>query len=484
MKGLTMSLNDQELKNAITKGLENWHPSRDKDALESSPLRELTATREFLPQKSKFLSDPDVIGKAIRKLLEQGIERLEQGDHDDGRLLRFRYFNLRKYKDIAKILGIAPPTVFRRRRKAIGTLAGIIKEIEAETKEREQPRIATLKAALPTPTYDQLFGFSHYLRQVEEGLNVERSKASLPIVMTGLVGIGKTSLAIKGISGWLDKTLPLIDHLLFVRVDSPYVEKDHVTIVMDHIIFSLGQQLELPLNQLPNQEIRIRRLAEYLAHHPSLILIDNIETHHEVQATINLVRRIGSLAQIVITSRHEFDQLAVRPIILKELEQPDALVLLQAEAKRLRMEPLPEQTTNEIFTQVGGHPLALKLVIAQLRKLPLERVLRGLERPSSISDKLYHHIYETSWRLLDEISRHILLGLILLPPSGASWEWLELAVEGSETEADEHHIEEAIQELSTLNLLQISASQPPLYSLHQLTYRFLGWKSGLLQRED
>lgn len=492
-----MYLNHEDLKNAIVTGLENYDTSKGKESLEASPLRELVATKQLMQQESELLPQSDVTGKAVRKLLEQGIERLEQGPRHDGKLLRLKYFYLKKNQEIADILDIAYQTVFDHRRRGLETLTGIIKEMEASAKidtearkreaeriEQERIRIAKLKIALPTPTYEQLFGFDHYLRQIEEGLNAGRGQANLPIVMTGLGGIGKTSLAIEGISRWLEQSLPWIEHLLFVRVDSPVVEKDHVTLVMEQIILSLGQQLDIPLNQLPNQEIQIRRLAEHLADHPSLIFIDNIERHHEVQATSNLVKRIGTVAQIVITSRHEFDELAVRPIILKELAQPDALALLQAEAKRLRMASLTEQTTDEILTQVGGHPLALKLVIAQLRKLPLSRVLSGLDRRSPISDKLYNHIYETSWRLLNEISQNILLGLILLPRSGATWEWLELAVEGGEIEADEYQIEQAIQELSTLNLLQISDSHPPLYSLHQLTYHFLAWKSGLLQRED
>ena len=196
---------------------------------------------------------------------------------------------------------------------------------------------------------------------------------------------------------------------------------------------------------------------------------------------MDFVTRLAKVTQIIITSRCEFNHPSTVSISLGELAEEHALALLQAETKRLGIAPLSEGSLRKIYTAVGGHPQALKLVAGQVGKLPLEYVLNGLYRSSSMADDLYTRIYESSWALLSAVARHILLGLLLLPMSGANWDDLQEAVRGSGLSADEQMLEPAVQELSELNFLQISLSEEAKpYSLHRLTYSFLEQKIGLL----
>lgn len=151
------------------------------------------------------------------------------------------------------------------------------------------------------------------------------------------------------------------------------------------------------------------------------------------------------------------------------------------EGRRLGIDGITEALGGRIYQKVGGNPLALKLVVAQMGKLPVDLVLAGFDAISRTTQELFDHIYETSWRLLSWSAQQALLGMFVLPPSGATWEGIRMAVAADGSAPDDAVLERVVEELASLNLIQVghSSSHPPIYSLHRLTYSFLATRLGL-----
>ncbi len=474
------ALSGQAFREMVIDGLMNYH---DLEALEHSYLSTLHTTNslrrtlELPPALANY-----EVGLAVRAVLDKSLEGLEDRLPESAYLLDQRFRHEIPLKEISKKLGLRAATLYVHQERALTALTTIVAQQEANATEVNRLRRRT--AYLPAPTYQQLIGVDASLKQVRNELRRGISQRGYPLVITGLGGIGKTSLALEASLAWINEETPPIQQVLFVKVDSSKLPGGSSSYLLDQVLFTLGDQLDLPLSEIPNNEQRMRSLIEHLTYYPCLLILDNIETPTEVNLLIDFVAHLSKYMQIIITSRCEFNHPTVVSISLGELAEEDALELLQVETERLDISQLSEGSRRKIYAAVGGHPLALKLTAGQVGKLPLEYVLNGLYRSSSVADDLYTRVYESSWALLSPVARHILLGLLLLPISGANWNDLKEAVRGSGFSAEQHILERAIQQLSELNFLQISSNDnTKVYSLHRLTYSFLEQKIGLLDSD-
>jgi hypothetical protein len=186
------------------------------------------------------------------------------------------------------------------------------------------------------------------------------------------------------------------------------------------------------------------------------------------------------LAEIVVTSRCEIEHNQVQLLHLGELDEAESKELLHREAKRRDM-ILTDDAASQIYQQVGGHPLALKLVVRQASRMPIMSVLSALHQESPLAEELYSQVYTPSWLLLSDLSRHALSRLVRLPIEGASWEQLHSIT----SICNDAALSRVVNELTSLNLLQvsISATQEYTYFLHRLTYRFLEYQLGMADEE-
>ncbi len=450
----------------------------DLEKLEESPLlKRPWMTSPLVPSYAGSAA----MGWALGQKLTQLIDSLAP-DTTEAILLKESFTNEKANDEVAKVLGVSEAVYYRRQKRAINAIVSLILQEEQAIAEREQGRYRHFAEALPSQSYTALVGVSSYLRQVREALSIGYPRASLPVVISGIGGIGKTSLAREALLNWTLHERPDIENLLVVEVAStPELGQRSASYEMENLLLSLGAQAHLPLAALASNEQRLSHLAEHLASHPSVVMIDNIETEQEVEMARTIARQLGSVSQLVFTSRQEFEAPVVRvptvrPVRLVELLLKDAQELMRLEAERLHIEALAEHHEEAVFERVGGHPLALKLVMGQISVLPVERVLEEFEGVSPVAEMLYKHIYERSWALLASTTQELMLSLLLLPHSGATLTALQIAAPWM-NDAD---INQAVREMSRLNLIQVSPSQPPTYSLHRLTYQFLAREEDLI----
>ncbi len=131
---------------------------------------------------------------------------------------------------------------------------------------------------------------------------------------------------------------------------------------------------------------------------------------------------------------------------------------------------LTAEVLAEIYRMVGGLPLALKLLAAQMCKLPVAQVLHGLQSSQRLaSETLYRYIYQRTWSLLNDPARSLLLSMLDISPDGEDLEWLQMT-----NDLTDRIFETALSQLIDHSLLEVNGPlDTPIYKLHRLTIVFL-----------
>lgn len=471
----------KSLKSAIQQALKE----ADLDVLGSSPLAALPIVARRSQELAAGTTLPQARGLAVQWLLAQALDAVAGQWPQEAQLLTERFMNKRSVLEVSTSFGIAEPTLHEWQRRALDRITRIVVEMNAAASETRGAWRRRLLADLPPPSYaGTLVGVERQVAQLCEWLGAGRGPTA-PIIVTGLGGLGKTSLAREALDRWIASAQPEIERVLWATV----VQYDSFQgrgggepgrLALDQVVLELGEKMGEPLAALAENERRLRHLARRLAEQPAVVVVDNVETPHELRIALTIAEALAAVAPVLITSRHQQSEGNVRPLVLHDLTSKDAHELLAQEATRLEIEQvLSGETSTRIFERVGGNPLALKLVVSQLARLPLRLVLDGLDGRATGMTAAFERIYDRAWGLLSEMAQDILLGILLLPPSaGATWEGLRLAAElerGAPCTNDE--LAAAVDELTRLNLLQTTVGAERSYSLHRLTFGYLARKN-------
>jgi hypothetical protein len=133
-----------------------------------------------------------------------------------------------------------------------------------------------------------------------------------------------------------------------------------------------------------------------------------------------------------------------------------------------------------LYDVVGGTPLALKLIAAQMAHWPLPALLDNLRRARDHApERLYTFIYQRAWLALGDPARQLLLSLLPLAADGEDVGWLRAMSFLSPDTFDD-----ALGQLRAYSLLETAGpDSAPRYRLHRLTTTFLqtevlaGWSA-------
>lgn len=468
------------LRKDVLKALEHYY---ELEKLRNSPLTELKASQPAAGTTQSVLAS-EAKGLAVRDLLDRALEKLESLSPDGAKLLHQWFRLLKPWPEMAEEFNLVRQALYRRRKEAISMLTTCLADIEREASHTERGRRLQQLAALPSKYRGQeLMGFEPYLEHMRKLLHQGMARRGIWVV-TGLGGIGKTSLTCEALERWITEEQPPIERLLWAEIENEFVDPmERSDLALERLFWQLGDQLELPMAALPNNKQRLQVLKDQIwtSPRPSPLVIDNVETPAEIELALTIAEPLSSLAPVVITSRRDIQHNQVRErLYLRELAKADALALLEREAQRhgiSALSALSNEDAQQLYDEIGGHPLALKLVAGLVGTLPVDQILLALHHHTHLADELYTHVYETSWHLLSELSQEILLLLMSLPASGCYWEGLRRFT----PMYDDFALQRAITELKTFNLLQVSRKNPDglIYFLHRLTYCFLEHKIGL-----
>ena len=328
---------------------------------------------------------------------------------------------------------------------------------------------------LPPPDYAQLFGVDAPRAELT-GL-LRRPDGPQLISIEGLGGIGKTALAravafdlaggneFDGIA-WISARQSRLTELGSIEAMT-----DAATTLAD-IIGRLAEQLGLATLVGLDTNEKLAHIAAFLANARYLIVVDNLESVRDIDALLPALITLAAHARILLTSRQAVTgyplvhRRAVEPLSLE-----DSRALIEAELNRHRLAlKLDPDDMQSLFAVVGGMPLALRLIAAQLGRRPLPLLLADMQQVHRRApESLYTYIYRQAWLDLSDPARAMLLSLLHIAPEGEDLEWLQLI-----TALPPDEFDDALDRLLAYSLLDVAGTAAaPRYRMHRLTITFL-----------
>ncbi|MFQ5611378.1 MAG: NB-ARC domain-containing protein [Anaerolineae bacterium] len=461
--------NLDEIIERVGEALRQWHAEPQAP----SSLGDLLLYRQTaaaLAERQIILS-PRLVSN---RLLLDALAELGSHNSQFEVLLRQRFLDRVPARAVAGRLHLSERTFYHRQTQAIRELAQIIFQKE-QTARHDQAR--AIEVRLPPPTFSRIFGVTEKQADLKRAL-LDEDRFWL-IVIEGLGGIGKTSLALSTLLevmwttrfhdiAWVSAHQHLFDPWGEVQVAAP------PALTLERLAEEVGEQLGwLHLLVLPPPE-QWTRLVDQLKRQPYLIVIDNLETAADYAALVPHLKSAAKPSKFLLTSRH-----GPRPhhgfyhLRLDELNQADALALIRYEAEERGIQALaaaPPEALAHIYEVVGGNPLALKLVIGQVYTTSLSEVLAGLQWASGKkAEELYAFIYRRAWDLLDEDARLAWLMMPLVARQGGTLQQLQAA-----SGLVARRARAALERLVRLCLVDAGGRlEARRYSIHRLTETFL-----------
>jgi tetratricopeptide (TPR) repeat protein/transcriptional regulator with XRE-family HTH domain len=315
---------------------------------------------------------------------------------------------------------------------------------------------AAKAGAAPAPRRNDLpadlFDFTG--RETESALVEELLRTAGAVVIDGMGGVGKTSLAVH-VAHRLAAAYPDGGLYLDLHGFTPGEEPLEPRAALGRLLGALD------ITHPPaGAAERAALWRSELSRRRALVVLDNAADAEQVRA---LLPGAGKSA-VVITSRHRLVSLdGVPPVSLVPLPDGDAANLFDRAAGRAagRTE---EEAVRQVLRQCGGLPLALRMAGARLRHRPGWTVAVLAERLRDTAGR-FDAVFGMSLHQLDAVQRRVFRLLGVLP--GADF---DAAVAGALTDLPPGRLGAVLEELLDAHLLQ--EISPGRYRMHDLLRQY------------
>ncbi len=410
-----------------------------------------------------------------RAILSLGLDKLRTYYLDSEELLRQRFEHRQDILVITNSMNMSRSSYFYRQKHAVTHLTEILNQLEQEARLDWQEHMIT---RLDPPSYTTLVGIEETYQLLAPALLAEGEPYIL--CLDGLGGLGKTAFA----DHLARQAIAAVrfDEIAWVTAKQTHlstrgrlqIDSGRPALTFPMLIDELTTRFELTQSFNGSQLHKQRLVRHYLQENPCLIVIDNLETVADYAALIPELRKWQNPSKFLITSRLRLlDQPGVFSYSLTELGETAVYQLIRQEARRTGfadLEKASDEELRQIYQIVGGNPLAIKLVIGQLRYHSLPRVLARLTSDQNNAGiGLFDYIYQETWDSLSETSQITLLALTHAGDNGFTLEHLIEVADLSPTS-----VERAVEELVLLSLVDLRGSLfDRRYSIHRLTEMFL-----------
>lgn len=457
----------------VLEALRVWHGSEGVHW----PLAKMRLALQIPPQNEAYGSLAEA-GPAAqnRAILSLGLAELKKSAPEAEDLLRARFENRRDVLSLANSLNISEQSIYYRQRQAVSQLTDILLQLEGSASADWRNRIT---ARLELQTYLQLIGVDDLRAALIKALVDDETH--FIVALDGLGGIGKTALADQAIRdlirtthfdeiGWITAK-----HTHLSTLGRLQIESGRPALTFPMLVDKLANQFDLPAQDDSTQLERERLVKQFLQERTCLVAIDNLETAADYHSLLPELRKWQNPTKFLLTSRLRLlDEPDVFSLSLKELTAESAFELIRFEAERTGFNDLAragDADLQAIYSAVGGNPLALKLIIGQLRFHSLSHVLNRFtpagKQPSEAG--IYDYIYREIWETLDDENKMILLALTQAGETGFSSEHL-----ANVSELPMESVSRSLEKLILLSMVDLSGSLfERRYRLHRLTEAFL-----------
>jgi hypothetical protein len=329
----------------------------------------------------------------------------------------------------------------------------------------------------PGKTYHRMIGRSAELNQLMAVLREPERKPLIAII--GLGGMGKTTLVQEALEQcWREG---IFDCIVWASAKTERFvgEGTRQTGVSDYsfeqLLADIARQCDrLDLAKLPPDQQRAA-VKQLLLSQRVLIIMDNLETMPDPDAFVDEVCQILGRGKLLVTSRHHLRHERAFTLDLGGLYQPEGLAFLREDSAERGIEMIAQAKGEDllaIYQVTGGAPLAMKLVIGQVSRWPLEQVLDNLKAAKFAGPNydFYRFIFKQSWHLLAAEAQQVLVSMAVFDLANGSSEPALRQVSRVEPEA----VQQALDQLILLSLVDVLGDLAARrYTLHPLTHYFI-----------
>lgn len=335
-----------------------------------------------------------------------------------------------------------------------------------------RPRPPRILQNLPAPTYSQFIMRRAAFAEVHEGL----SKRSAAVIIVGLGGNGKTSLAREIADDCLRGGLGtvLFNGVVWVS-DKDRPGTANLSVVLDEI----ARTLDYPgFTQLDHEEKR-REIEQLLRRLRILVCVDNFETVTD-GALLAWLLSLPEPSKALITTREyrrEFRR-GGWPVELRGMCDDEALAFAEERLKVLRISQIVGNPAEieSLVVATGGNPKAIEITLGLVKyeRRSLQEVVADLY---AARGELFEDLFTRAWALLDEAARRILQAMTFFPQS-ANPQAL-IAAADVQSFAFDRAVERLV-DLALLDVQQQSLNSTLRYAVHPLVRAFA---AAQIQRE-
>ncbi len=396
----------------------------------------------------------------VKELLESGLEEISRNYPDEAEILKLRFKKDKTIISVAHELNFSTDQINRIQRSGIGRIA---ENLMHEEKSIREARATYLSNNLPPRISSKLFGFEDPIKLISDSF-LENGGPSV-CVISGLGGIGKTSLADAVARKILNSYS--FDNFIWIRNENHIENSSDI----DGLVNILCHELYLiKMESQTNEEL----VALALKTNKYLVVLDNFGSETNIDRVVKKMSKLSGISKFLLTSRrHPSKNDESFNYRVSELDMEDAKKILVHQTEKIGLgkhkQEIIEHLDN-IYSVIGGNPLALKLFVGLLEALPLSILLDDFKKTKLEDIKsLYSHIYLLSWVALDDLSKKVLLGMIQSSDYGFTFENMVSQSGLGKTETTK-----SIQSLFNRSLLEWRGGlEDRRYGIHRLTHAFL-----------
>jgi hypothetical protein len=338
--------------------------------------------------------------------------------------------------------------------------------------------LVAVPSPLPPKTYHSFVGRYDQLDLVMSALREPQRKSMVAII--GLGGIGKTALAREAAERCLQEKL--FNHIVWASFKTEHFVGEDIlkktgasSYSFYELLSDIGRQCNRPdIAQMPPEQKQIT-VKYLLATERVLIVMDNLDTVPDSEKLVDALFQILDKSKLLITSRHHVKNEQVFTVDLVGFPEDEGVRFLREDSKERGIEVVAQANRPLLFQihQVtGGAPLAMKLVVGQMSRQPMETVLSTLKEAAFKGQDytFYRFVYQYSWEMLDTNARKALVDMSVFPPITGGAVADVQAVSQVESSA----FWPAMDQLVLLSLVdKTGLSDQARYALHPLTQYFI-----------
>lgn len=325
------------------------------------------------------------------------------------------------------------------------------------------------KPILP-PRYGDFFGRQNDMDRVLEGL---ASREPL-ILLEGIGGIGKTTLAIEVAHSCLPGGKAKLDHPFHTCI---FIAAKEPPVTLDDLLNTIARAFNYPyLIQETSRREKRNEVDRLLGAQRVLLIVDNFETVTD-KALVKYLQEIPEPSKAIITTRHG-QLIRAWDVPLDGLAKPEALELIRRHARRLKLLTIAEATNDKLEPLVAvtdGNPYALQTALGYLRygRLALDTLVNALHHASHQVEEIFEYILNSSWQVLDQNAQYLLMVMPLFVDSATK------AAIGRTAGVEDPYLDAAIEQLVEMSLLKVNDALEEnhrRYTFHPLARAFASRK--------